>query len=324
LKTIPFHRNTNDFHFDTEIIIQILRAGMVIKEHPIPTYYGDEICYVNGIKYAWNVIKATVASRAQDFGILYDCKFDVSSASEGHSHYQPKLDFDSPHKMALARIREGAVVADVGCGAGYMSRALSSRNCRVTGIDQFPPAPDAGLERFVRCDLNNSDFPLDAGDFDYILLLDIVEHLRSPERFVDSLRESRKTDRPVEVILSTGNIGFVVTRLALLMGCFNYGTRGILDLTHTRLFTFRTARALMEQSGYQVTEVRGIPAPYPLALGDGLLSRIALAVNKLLIRIWKSLFSYQIFIVCTPLPTLEWLLNRACESRSATVVKVNT
>ena len=319
LKRIPFDRNTNDFHFDTEIIIQLYRARQIIKELPIPTYYGDEICHVNGLKYAWNVIKATLASRAQDLGILYERKYDVSSPTDGNPLYQPKLNFDSPHTMALARISPGESVADVGCGPGYISRALARKNCRVTGIDQFPPAPDTGLERFVHCDLNDSDFPLDAGAFDHILLLDIVEHLRAPERFLDSLRESRKGDVPVKVILSTGNIGFFVTRLALLMGWFNYGPRGILDLTHTRLFTFKTAKALLEQSGYQVLEVKGVPAPFPFAFGDGWLARAALAANKLLLHVSKSLFSYQIFIVCTPLPTLEWLLSQAYEGRRVRV-----
>ena len=184
----------------------------------------------------------------------------------------------------------------------------------MTGVDQFPPANDMGLERFVRCDLNDSQFPLDAGAFDHILLLDIVEHLRAPERFLDSLRESRKGDRDVKVILSTGNIAFIVTRLALLMGWFNYGPRGILDLTHTRLFTFKTARALFEQSGYRVLEVKGVPAPFPLALGDGWLARFALTVNKMLIRVSKSLFSYQIFMVARPLPSLEVLLEGAIAS----------
>ncbi len=317
LKRVPFDRNTNDFHFDTEIIIQFHRARMTIKELPIPTYYGDEICHVNGLKYAWDVIKATIGSRAQDLGILYERKFDVYTWSEGNPLYQPKLSFDSPHTMAIARVPPGATVADMGCGSGYISRALAKKACRVTGVDQFPPANDMGLERFVRCDLNDSQFPLDAGAFDHILLLDIVEHLRAPERFLDSLRESRKGDRDVKVILSTGNIAFIVTRLALLMGWFNYGPRGILDLTHTRLFTFKTARALFEQSGYRVLEVKGVPAPFPLALGDGWLARFALTVNKMLIRVSKSLFSYQIFMVCTPLPTLEWLLSQAYAGRRA-------
>src|SRR5690606_9300123 len=48
LKKVPFHRNTHDFHFDTQIIIQFHAAGLRIVEVPIPTYYGDEICGVNG------------------------------------------------------------------------------------------------------------------------------------------------------------------------------------------------------------------------------------------------------------------------------------
>jgi glycosyltransferase involved in cell wall biosynthesis len=51
LRAIPFDRNANVFHFDTEIIIQLVIAGKRIKELPIPTYYGAEICQVVGIKY---------------------------------------------------------------------------------------------------------------------------------------------------------------------------------------------------------------------------------------------------------------------------------
>ena len=50
LKQLQFKYNTNDFHFDTEIIIQFAMQGFRIKELPIPTYYGDEICYVNGLR----------------------------------------------------------------------------------------------------------------------------------------------------------------------------------------------------------------------------------------------------------------------------------
>ena len=47
--------NSDGFDFDTEIIIQLHEAGHRIVEIPIPTYYGDEICYVNGMSYAKDV-----------------------------------------------------------------------------------------------------------------------------------------------------------------------------------------------------------------------------------------------------------------------------
>src|SRR5580704_12260983 len=58
LRKIDFSRMTDDFHFDTEIIIKLNHQGLKMKEVPIPTYYGTEICYVNGLKYARDVFRA--------------------------------------------------------------------------------------------------------------------------------------------------------------------------------------------------------------------------------------------------------------------------
>src|SRR5215469_185087 len=58
LKNIDFSHMTNDFHFDTEIIIKLHHQAYHISEVAIPTYYGDEICYVNGIKYALGIWRA--------------------------------------------------------------------------------------------------------------------------------------------------------------------------------------------------------------------------------------------------------------------------
>jgi glycosyltransferase involved in cell wall biosynthesis len=320
LKRIPFERNTNQFHFDTEIIIQLLRAGCRIQEMPIPTYYGDEICRVNGMKYAWNVIAATFLSKAQALGILYDRKYDITALGSYNPLYQSKFHFESPHTLALARVPPGSRVLDIGCASGYIARELSKNGCEVTGVDQFPPPSDAGLAAFIQADLSITNLPAGASKFDYVLLLDVIEHIRSPEAFVDSLRAAfHKRDAPT-LIVSTGNIGFILIRLALLFGKFRYGPRGILDLTHTRLFTFATLRRLFEQAGFRVDEVKGVPAPFPFAFGDGRLARFLLTVNRMLIRISKSLFSYQMFMVIRPLPSLESLLQEAVETSRARAV----
>jgi len=52
LKNVPFESFTNNWHFDTQIILSLAERGFKIAERPIPTYYGDEICHVNGIPYA--------------------------------------------------------------------------------------------------------------------------------------------------------------------------------------------------------------------------------------------------------------------------------
>jgi hypothetical protein len=173
------------------------------------------------------------------------------------------------------------------------------------------------LDDFVRHDLGMGPPEVDHARFDYVLLLDIIEHLPSPERFVDGLRAKLKFGPHVTIVVSTANIGFFITRLMLLFGQFNYGKRGILDLTHTRLFTFASLRRLFEQGGFDVTEIAGIPAPFPLALGPGRTARFLVTANRLLIRLARSLFAYQILMVVRPRRSLDLLLQTAQHQSAA-------
>jgi glycosyltransferase involved in cell wall biosynthesis len=59
LRNIPFQSFTNTWHFDTQIILAMAERHLRIIERPIPTYYGDEICHVNGVPYALNCILTT-------------------------------------------------------------------------------------------------------------------------------------------------------------------------------------------------------------------------------------------------------------------------
>jgi glycosyltransferase involved in cell wall biosynthesis len=318
LKQIPFDRNTNDFYFDTEIIIQLVKARMRVQELPIPTYYGDEICHVNGIKYAWDVVKATLKSRAHDFGVFYDSKFDCGLAHDANAHYQLKVGFDSPHTATLDLVPVGAKVLDLGCAGGYMSAILErERGCQATGVDKFPLGENVKLSRFIEHDLNDGIPDVNIADYDYVLLLDVIEHLNVPEVFFDRLRDAMKYCTKTKLIISTPNIGFFIIRLMLLLGQFNYGKRGILDMTHTRLFTFSSLRQLLEQRGFQIASSRGIPAPFPVALGNNPVTRLLVAANKAALRLLPCLFSYQIFLVAAPQPSLELLLQRALDESSA-------
>jgi hypothetical protein len=79
------------------------------------------------------------------------------------------------------------------------------------------------------------------------------------------------------------------------------------------LFTFSSLRQLLEQRGFQITAYRGIPAPYPVALGVNMLSRFLATVNNACLWLLPSLFSYQIVLVAEPRPSLEVLLQRAVD-----------
>lgn len=76
LKRIPFNRLSDDFHFDTEIIIQFKKAKIRIAEKSIPTFYGDEISHVKVLTYGFNVLKAVAEYKLHEKKIITSHKFD--------------------------------------------------------------------------------------------------------------------------------------------------------------------------------------------------------------------------------------------------------
>ena len=322
LKSVPFEYNSNYYDFDTDILIQLFDTKHKVREIPIPTYYGEQISYLNGIRYGFLVLKTSMHSRLVPRGIFYHPKFDYQ---EDNSFYTIKVGFPSSHEFALARVEPDTTVLDVGCGPGYMARALSQKSVKVISVDKYiQPETKEYSYKTVEADLDNARFTVeDTGHVDTILLLDIIEHLKKPERLLNQLREDYAPLNPT-VVITTGNIAFFITRFMLLLGQFNYGKRGILDLDHTRLFTFQYLRKVLLQCGYDVVEEKGIPGPFPLAIGDNWLGRFMVSVNGLLIRLSKSLFSYQIAVVARPRLTVDHLLHnaqQAAEERLATMEK---
>jgi 2-polyprenyl-3-methyl-5-hydroxy-6-metoxy-1,4-benzoquinol methylase len=189
-------------------------------------------------------------------------------------------------------------------------------NCRVVGCDVTRGTLTGGYDRFVNADLNQGLPAFEGESFDYIIALDVIEHLSSPEDFLDELRRLA-SQTGAKVIVSTANVGFIVMRLSLLFGRFEYGKRGILDLTHTRLFTFATLRRAMTSAGFEIKQREGISVPLPFVFGPSRMARAAMAINRFLIRLSPKLFGFQMLFVAEPRPTLETLLARAVEASAA-------
>ena len=307
LKKVAFQLNSNAFPFDTEIIIQLLNAGQRIVELPIPTYYGGEISRVNGMKYAKDVTVATVQNVVHRAGLLYQRRFEPVSEF-GNAHYDTKFGYASSHQLALDAVPPGATAIDFGAGPGEFARALVSKGCRVAVVDRsFPQSlADLGVEVFQQ-DLD-AEPTFDVRGYQYLMMLDVIEHLKEPERFIERIR-AQFDYSPSTLVLTTPNVAFLVQRVMLAVGQFNYGKAGILDRTHTRLFTFRSLRRLLQDAGFRIKEIRGIPAPFPKVLGKGVAGKAALAVNQFLIRVSKTLFSYQIFVIAEGTPDVDFVLQ---------------
>lgn len=318
LSSVPFDRNSDGFDFDTDIIIQLLAAQQTIRELPIPTFYGDETCHVNGWHYAGNILKSTLSWKSQKLGIFYNAKFDLE---QGNTQYLPKFNFPSSHSLALASVRQSDSLLLLGCGPLETTEPFLNKAESSLAVDIEPSEESLCYVQADIDDLDIDSLPKAGGTFTRILALDIIEHLKDPETFLDRIRRSSLCKNST-LVITTPNIAFLPIRLMLLLGAFNYGKRGILDKTHTRLFTFASLKRTLTQRGYTIVAIKGVPAPFPLAFGDNPLSRTLLKLNFFAIKLFRGVFSYQIYIETRAKPTVEQLLTSTFEHSSEKAAKI--
>lgn len=204
----------------------------------------------------------------------------------------------------LEREREPVSILDVGTASGYLGKVWKNSGHHVTGIEFDAVAAEKAKENyhaFRMADIETFDFPY-RSEFDYIVFADVLEHLRDPvavlRRCIPGLKESGK------IIISLPNVANWVIRLGLVFGRFDYADRGILDRTHLRFFTLRSAGELMSDASCEVLDL--IPTPLPVQLvfpfTENKFFRPMHEIHYALTRCWISLFAYQFVMTAAPDP----------------------
>lgn len=306
LAQVPFEFNADNFHFDADIIIQFIDAGFKIHEVEIPTYYGDEICHVNGMLYAWNCTRSLIKYRLMQFEIFYDPKFDIRNKSK--NHYFTKKAKTSIHSFVRNYFKDKNLkIADIGGGDGEsVSKDLSETN-EVVCVDHFGNEFEGDFKK-LKLDLDESWDELGKNDFDAALALDVIEHLKRPEEGVVKLRKILKTKG--SLVASTGNVAFIVIRMMLMIGSFNYGRRGILDLTHTRLMTKNSFRRLLQAGGFRIEKMHYFGIPFEDLKPDSTLFKFLDRCSAFMAKLWPGMFAFQILAVCTKEKDIDDLVEK--------------
>lgn len=193
-------------------------------------------------------------------------------------------------------------ILDVGCGAGNLGEFLSQKNNECYGITISEEEAKLAKNRMVDVivgDLENiTEFPFPKNFFDVVIFGDVLEHLKEPSRVLDLIKFNLKPG--ALLIASIPNVVNIVVRFKLLMGKFDYEKEGILDNTHLRFFTFRTAKDLISNAGYQVKEVKytNWNWRFPKVI-QKLISFYEWEIREHMTRRWPGLFATQFVIYAT-------------------------
>jgi glycosyltransferase involved in cell wall biosynthesis len=292
---IPFEYNTDAFDFDTQIIVQLVDAGKKIVEVPIPTFYGDEVCNVDGIKYAKDVVKDVIEYKLVNKGF-------GSADWVPKAHERSFQAGDGTNRAALLAMLDGAPasrILDLECSDGTFAEQARALGHEVVGVAYVEmPGVRGRVSRFHQADLEYG-VPAEVGsDFDFVVIADVLEQLARPSRL---LRDIWAVLRPGgQVLLSVPNFNHWYPRTKIAIGRFGYDRRGILDETHLRFFTPRTLRRLVVETGFDILEEQQTGLPLTAIAAHPEKHRMLRAVDGGLARMRPSLFAYQLVFRLTP------------------------
>jgi 2-polyprenyl-3-methyl-5-hydroxy-6-metoxy-1,4-benzoquinol methylase len=188
-------------------------------------------------------------------------------------------------------------VLDCGCGHGAIARLLTANGCDVVGIEA--EAARAELARtacgaVVTGDLERAETLAEArrhrSAYDCIICSHVLEHLRDPSV---ALRQLVTLIRPGgAIVIALPNVAHWHMRWTLLRGRWDYQDAGILDATHLRFFTYKSALALISGAGLRVER-----AVVPDFIGPTLLHTLARRASRAITPV--SLFSSSFVFRCT-------------------------
>lgn len=159
-------------------------------------------------------------------------------------------------------ISDGARVLDAGCACGDLGMALNKyKNCDMYGLEYNDGSANiakaTGAYRDVKkCDLDNFN-PADLcefGKFDFIVLGDVLEHLRDPYVALEKLKTLLAQNGAL--VISIPNVAHASIKSALLFGRFDYADVGLLDRTHIHFFTYKTILEMLDYAGLKLEDCR--------------------------------------------------------------------
>lgn len=149
-------------------------------------------------------------------------------------------------------------ILEIGCGSGSTGFALkeTGRAQYVAGIEISESGEEAKsrLDKVYIGNVEDMPLPVEVGQFDYIIMGDVIEHLIDPWKLMGNLSKLLKSDGQIVATIPNVRNWKVVLPL-LFKGAWTYSDWGLLDRGHLRFFTKDTMKDLFLRAGMGMRSV---------------------------------------------------------------------
>lgn len=189
-------------------------------------------------------------------------------------------------------------VLDVGCAAGanghWLRKNGAAKYLFGVEVDQnMAKLAEENFDKIIVGDIESVDVAskIPRQLFDYILLGDVLEHLREPWTVLNSLCNSLKPDG--KIIFSVPNIRHVDVFIHIFIkGYWPYNDRGIFDRSHIRMFTRKNVYDIAEYADLKILKLdRNFR--YRDKVGS-----IFPVYGKIIKKIFPEFYTFQYIVVC--------------------------
>jgi ubiquinone/menaquinone biosynthesis C-methylase UbiE len=252
--------DTDGFAFDTDLVLQACRKGLIVCETPIEYVHvegsklraGHVLDMLRSILRIWLEIhkrRMKISNDETSIRKFYDSQKETYFRAS-HSYFLPRRWWRNSKDRSIThdlKLDSSSVLLDVGCGNGVMINRISKSFKLGCGIDLSGPAVEfankqrklLGLENvgFVRGDCRA--LPFRSGYFGRIVCSEVIEHVKAPG---SAIAEFSRVISPEGVLIMTTPANNL--RWALVEFVWTRVRRAIQEVNHHAISESRLATIL--------------------------------------------------------------------------------
>jgi SAM-dependent methyltransferase len=229
------------------------------------------------------------------------------------------------HKLLKALPDNAHHVLELGCANGRLGRRYKELhpNAHWVGVELDQGAAQTAaqyLDEMHVLDVDSDAFTRIGRGFDVVVIGDLLEHLRQPERLLERLYDM--TLPGARIVCCLPNMAHMSVLRRLVGGDISYDNAGLLDRTHTRFYSPSSAYKVFLDAGWlpHMSDAYQLDEPHDAFTEHILAAAQAMGVPRETAR--RNAGLYQMIVTCEKW-SMQELANMTNPRRFSVIVPVN-